>query len=139
MIHVFADSGGWIGLLRRDDADHKACLARYRELSANGIRLITSNCVVDETATRLRYDAGLSAALSFRAILREAEGSNRLRVEWIGERLEDEAWQILEQYPSLSLSLTDATSAAVARKQGITEIFGLDRHFEALGFTVLPG
>jgi predicted nucleic acid-binding protein len=58
---------------------------------------------------------------------------------WIDEAIESEAWQILEKYSALRLSLTDATSAAIAQKRRLTQFFGLDRHFEALGFTVLPG
>ena len=35
---VFADSGGWIALLKRDDRDHRACVDRYAQLSAGGSR-----------------------------------------------------------------------------------------------------
>jgi uncharacterized protein len=136
---VFVDSGGWIGLLKRDDADHEACAAPYAELSADRSRFVTSNYVLDETATRLRYDVGLQAALGFRAILAEAIRSGRLQLTWVDERIENEAWALLERHAALPISLTDATSAAIAKKHRLVEFFGLDRHFEALGFTVLPG
>ena len=101
--------------------------------------MITSNYVDDETATRLRYDGGLEAALRFRDLLRESASADRLRVIWVDERIEAEAWEILEHYAALTFSLTDATSAAVARRWRLSEFFGLDHHFEALRFAVLPG
>lgn len=139
MTAVFADTGGWIALLSRDDRRHDAARERYRELVDQGARMLTSNYVVDETATRLRYDLGLDVALRYREMNRDAESARRLRVMWVDERLEDEAWRILEQYADVALSLTDATSAAVARKHRVTEMFACDRDFEALGFVVRPG
>lgn len=57
---------------------------------------------------------------------------------WIDEQMEAEGWNIMQQYADLQLSLTDATSAAVARASRIAEVFGFDAHFQALGFIVSP-
>ncbi len=138
MIVVFVDTGGWIALLKRDDHMHGAALAHYEERAAEGARLVTTNYVVDETATRLRYDVGLAAALRFRTALERAVASRRLRVAWIEPRTEREGWEILERHADVRLSLTDATSAAVARRARAREIFGFDDHFRALGFDVQP-
>jgi len=46
---------------------------------------------------------------------------------------------LLERYPDVRLSLTDAVSAAVARTYRIKEIFSFDADFRALGFVVRPG
>lgn len=105
---------------------------------AEGARLVTTNYVVDETATRLRYDVGLAAALRFRDRLAEAERIGRLRVVWIDRASEARAGGILEQYADLPLSLTDGTTAAVARAQRVRELFAFDDEFAALGFIVAP-
>lgn len=139
MSTVFADTGAWIALLSRDDRHHAPTVNRYRELLEQGDRLLTNNYVVAETATHLRYRLGVTAALSFRTMLQEAVATGRVRVAWVDERAEEHGWQILQQYASISLSLTDAVSAAMARAGRITEVFGCDHDFEALGFTVLPG
>jgi predicted nucleic acid-binding protein len=139
MSAVLADTGAWIALLSDDDHWHEPVHRRYQELAATRTRLITTNYVVDETATRLRYGLGPPAALSFRRMLVQASATGRLRIAWIDERLEAEAWRILDQYADVQLSLTDATTAAVARARRVGEVFGLDRDFEALGFTVTPG
>jgi len=136
---VLVDTSAWIGILNRKDGRHAESLGRYQELSRAGARLVTSNYVIDETATHLRYEAGLRAALAFRETLVSATGKGHLRIGWIDEKLEREGWRILEQYSDVKLSLTDATSVALARSAKIVEVFGLDADFEALGFVVLPG
>jgi predicted nucleic acid-binding protein len=136
---VFVDRSGWLAFLSADDRLHGAAVERYRELVDEKARLITNNYVVDETATRLRYGLGLSAALEFRKMLLAAIGNRRLRVAWVDEPTEAEAWRILEQYADVKLSLTDATCAAVARANRAAEVFGCDTDFEALGFIVRPG
>jgi predicted nucleic acid-binding protein len=136
---VVVDTGAWIALLSRNDQYAGAAAERYGILSAEGARLVTTNYIVDETATRLRYDAGLDAALAYRRMLDDSVQTRRLRIAWIDEPTEREAWRLLEQYRDVTLSLTDATTAVAARRARITEIFGLDRDFEALGLVVLPG
>jgi predicted nucleic acid-binding protein len=100
---------------------------------------VTNNYVIDETATRLRYGLGLQAALRYRRMLQAAVGAGTLRISWVDERAEAEAWRVLEKYADVKLSLTDATCAVTARAARATEIFGCDSDFEALGFVVLPG
>lgn len=138
MSSVFVDTGAWIALLKRNDSLHKQARIYYEAKVASRDRLLTTNYVVDETATHLRYDAGLEAALVFRRALDEAITARRLRLVWIDERLEREGWQILERYADVELSLTDATSAAVARRAKVREVFGFDADFRALGFDVRP-
>lgn len=138
MTQLFVDTGGWIALLKRDDHMHVGAGAYYEAQVAEGRRFLTTNYVIDETATRLRYDAGLEAAVAFRRAVERAVAERRLRVVWIDARLEREGWDILERYADIPLSLTDATSVAVARGSKATEVFGFDRHFRALGFDVQP-
>lgn len=139
MSTIFVDTSGWIALLSRADRLHSQALSRYDELTQDGCRLLTNNYVVDETATRLRYGLGLTAALDFRQMLSAAVADRRLRIAWIDEKSEAEAWRLLEQYRDVKLSLTDAACAVTARAARIIEIFGCDSDFEALGFAVLPG
>src|SRR6202034_3152362 len=95
--------------------------------------------VVDETAPRWRYAPGPPSALAVRRMLLAAVAARRLRIAWIDERSEAEAWRVLERYRDVKLSLTDAACAVTARAARIIEVFGCDSDFEALGFVVLPG
>lgn len=136
---VLVDTGAWIALLSRADQHAAAAAERYADLATQGARLVTTNYIVDETATRLRYGAGLDAALTYHRMLDDSVKARKLRVTWIDETIEREAWRVLEQYRDVVLSLTDATTAVTARRTRIEEIFGFDRDFEALGLVVLPG
>ena len=139
MKSVVVDTGAWIALLSRADQHAAAAADRYGELVAEGTRLVTTNYIIDETATRLRYGAGLDAALAYRRMLDDSVQARRLRITWVDETIEREGWRVLEQYRDVNLSLTDATTAVAARRARIAEIFGFDRDFEALGLIVLPG
>lgn len=101
--------------------------------------MLTTNYVVDESATRLRYDSGLHAALAFRSMLQAAGRTGSLRILWVDPRTEAQGWDLLARSADVRLSLTDAISAAVARRSRIGRIFGFDEDFRALGFDLLPG
>lgn len=138
MTLIFVDTGGWLALLNATERLHPRALAYYEARIAAGDRFLTTNYVVDETATRLRYDAGVDAALAFRDALDRSIDSKRTRVVWVESRLEREGWQILRRYRDVEISLTDAVSAAAARRAKVSEVFGFDAHFRALGFDVQP-
>lgn len=138
MSRVFIDSGGWIALLKGNDKFHNHARSYYQRQIEIGSRFWTTNYVVDETVTRLIYDAGLEAAISFRRALEDSTKSKRLRVIWVQPRHETEGWKVLTDYPDLELSLTDAISCVVARQAGIPEVFGFDSDFTTLGFVVRP-
>jgi len=103
-----------------------------------GTRFVTTNYVVSETATWLRYRAGLTAALAFRDRLGAAAEGSLVRLIRVEERADRDAWDLMEQYADVRLSFDDATSAVVARASGSTQIFGFDGDFRALGFDVQP-
>jgi uncharacterized protein len=100
--------------------------------------LLTSNLVVSETATRLRYDAGLAAALAFRGLLEEAVHAGHLLVRHADAQLDGRAWDLLERYPGLTLSFTDCVGAVTATEGRAAAVFGLDNDFRVLGFTLEP-
>lgn len=135
---VFIDSGAWIALLDRRDQSHAAARDYHRSIVDRGRLLVTTNYVISESATRLRYDAGLEVALLLREAIRRMVAGRELRVAWIDPRLEREAWDLMAKYADVRLSLTDATSAVVARRAKITEVFGFDADFRALGFELQP-
>ncbi len=48
-----------------------------------------------------------------------------------------ESWELFKQRREIPLSLTDCTSAVLARRHGIADIFTYDSDFRALGFVAL--
>lgn len=110
----------------------------YRKLTLSGDAFLTSNLVLAETATRLRYDAGLRAALAFRTLIDAAVGGGRLSVRYADAEVDARAWDVMEQYADRALSFVDCVGAVTAREARVAAVFGLDADFTVLGFALEP-
>ena len=135
---VYADTGAFIALLWRRDRAHERVRDHYRELRAAGDVLLTSNLVVSETATRLRFDAGLDVAVAFRELLDAAVAAGRLIVRHTDPEVDAKAWALMERHPDVRLSFTDCVGAVTAAEGRAAAVFGLDHDFRVLGFTLEP-
>lgn len=139
MNKVLVDTGAWIAVVDNEDADHRSAARHLEALVRRRTPLLSTNYVLDETATRLRYDRGLRVALRFRDRIAAAESTGLLSLAWISRQHYDAAWLLIEQFADVNLSFTDATTAVIARTEKVSEIFTLDRDFAALGFQIAPG
>ncbi len=135
---LYADSSAFIALLRSRDRDHELIREHYARLRDAGDILLTSNLALAETATRLRYDAGVRAALTFREFLERATASSRLVVRYSDADLDAKAWSMMERYSERSLSFPDCVGAVTAREGRASAVFGLDTDFTVLGFALEP-
>ena len=73
---VFVDTGVWMACADRADPAHAACTAARDATLEAGRTLITTDFVVDETLTLIRFRLGLAAA---QAWWQQIDGSARLR------------------------------------------------------------
>jgi predicted nucleic acid-binding protein len=135
---VYVDTGALIALIWRRDRAHERVREHYARLRDARDALLTSSLVVAETATRLRYDAGLRAALAFRELVEQAEQVGRLNVRRPDADLESRAWDVMERYADRALSFTDCVGAITARDGSAAAVFGLDGDFAMLGFALEP-
>lgn len=55
---IFVDTGAWIALTDTSDRYHDDATRIYHTLKTQRARFLTTDYVIDETTTRLRYDAG---------------------------------------------------------------------------------
>ncbi|MGE5572575.1 MAG: type II toxin-antitoxin system VapC family toxin [Bacteroidota bacterium] len=130
--------------------DTTLCVAPYLSMESRGnvgqrnighqvwrhAPVVTSNYVIDETVTWLRYHVRHRAAVAFRETLTEARAAHGLHVEWVSERIEGEAWDVFLRYSDHELSFTDCTSAVIARELGLL-VWAYDRDFSTLGFQLV--
>lgn len=135
---VFADTGGWLAMAAKRDRHHKVAAAYYRRLSKAKVRLVTSNYVLSETYTRVRYDDGHAKAMQFNALIQEAIKAGRLNIEWVTPAIHKEAWSIFEKNEDQDFSFVDCTSFVIAKRLGVKEAFGFDDHFKTMGFILKP-
>ncbi|MBI1923125.1 type II toxin-antitoxin system VapC family toxin [Candidatus Poribacteria bacterium] len=136
---IFVDTGAWIALSDRRDQHHADAIAIYTRLKQRKERLLTTDYLIDETVTRLRYDLSHSAAVKFLDFIERTEKTGVLTVVRIDETLFQEAKTLFRQYDSAKLSFTDCTSVAVCQVYKISESFAFDQHFTMMGITLLRG
>jgi uncharacterized protein len=125
---VLVDTGGWIAMAVKRDRHHKRAATYYRKLSKDKVRLVTSNHVLAETYTRIRYDDGHDKALK----------TGRLNLQWVTPAIHKDAWDIFEKYSDQDFSFVDCTSFAIAERIGVKEAFGFDDHFKTMGLILKP-
>ena len=134
---TFVDSGAWIALYNRNDQYHTDARVIFNGLQRQRERLYTTDYVIDETVTRLRYDAGHLAAVEFLDAIEGAEENNTVTVVAIDRGFFGQAKRLFRQYSSEVLSFTDCTSFVVCQTYGISAAFAFDRHFPIMGITLL--
>ncbi|MFW6237739.1 MAG: type II toxin-antitoxin system VapC family toxin [Halanaerobiales bacterium] len=138
MKEVFVDTGAWIAVVDENDRHHSSAVEYIKEILRKDISLISTNYILDETITWIKYRLGHSKAVKFKELRDKNIQSGRLSVCWIDREIHGEAWKIFKKYGDHSLSYTDCTSFAVCRRRGISQVFGFDEDFNILGFLLNP-
>ena len=113
--------------------NERESMAIYNSLRDRETQLLTTDYVIDETVTRLRYDTNHSVAVAFLEFIGNAEMAGGLTVVAIDKDLFEKAKALFRQYDSARLSFTDCTSFVVCRENNIGEAFAFDRHFAIMG------
>jgi hypothetical protein len=134
----YVETGAFIAVTNKRDQVRDAAVEQFLCLTTERAILVTSNFVVAETATRLRYDAGLHVALAFRNILDAAARNGALTVRYADAELGAAAWDVMARFDPLALSLADCVGAATAGAAQATQVFGFDSDFRVMGCTLVP-
>jgi uncharacterized protein len=132
---VFVDTWGWYTLIDRRDAQHAVTASLVRRLIGGGVRLVTTDYVVDESCTLAKARSGSEAAMQ---LLKVLDRTAALEVEWVGPERFDRARSLFRKHRDQTFSFTDCTSLAVMRELGIAEAITADDHFRIAGFGLLP-
>ena len=130
---IFVDTGAWIAISNPRDQHHREVIAIYNDLRQREIQLLTTDYVIDETVTRLRYDENHRMAVLFLRYIEELESATDVILIAIDNDLFLKAKTLFRQYDSARLSFTDCTSFVVCRENRISEAFAFDRHFPIMG------
>jgi len=133
---IFVDTGAWIALSDRNDQHYDDAVATYTLLKRRKERFLTTDYVIDETLTRLRYDLNHPSAVKFLDFIERTEGTGVLNIVRIDEVLFQEAKTLFRRYDSAILSFTDCTSFAVCQRYKISEAFAFDQHFLMMGIVL---
>lgn len=110
------DTGGWYSVASEEDRYHQIGTVYYLGLLKEHAHLLTSDYVLDETLTRLRYDFGHAVALAFWERIARAEQKGELTVLRVDERVWNAAIGIFRKYDDQDFSFTDCTSFVLAQE-----------------------
>lgn len=132
MKRIFVDTGAWYAAADQNDPDHDTVAEAFREHRG---RLLTSNFVLDETLTLVRYRLGWHIAQRLGENLRNG---HLARLERITPRDEEAAWTIFKTYSDKRFSYTDCTSFALCDRMKPQLCLAIDRDFRSYGLRCVP-
>ncbi len=132
---LFVDTAGWMACADGADAAHVKCCAVRDHALEGGQALVTTDFVVDETLTLIRFRLGVAAA---EAWWQQIDGSQRVRWERIDSARFEKARELFFKYRDKDFSFTDCTSFATMRDIRVTHALTTDRHFRQAGFQIVP-
>jgi len=133
---IFVDTGAWIALTDRSDQYYQRAIEAYSRLKKEHVQFITTDFVIDETVTRLRYDSNYQIALRCLEILVKAEQQGILQILYVDRTIFAEASSLFRQYDTATLSFTDCVSFAICEMHKLQRVFGFDRHFTMRGISL---
>lgn len=135
---LFIDATAWINFVLIGEPHHEEAVTFLRTCIEEGKALFTSNDIVDETITRLRYRVNFKVANDFFQLFQRNVKQQLLTQLWVDEQLQFEAWDLLKKFREHKLSFTDATSIAIIKRFKLDAIITFDADFKKVGMRILP-
>ena len=135
---IFVDTSAFLALVNDKDKNHIAAKELLEDIKNGKIRIkkiITSDYIIDETLTRIRYSVGHKEAVEWG---KDILASKVIEKPGIDKEIFGSAWELFRTYEDKKLSFTDCTSFALMKKKGIEKAFSFDEDFKRLGFVLLP-
>ncbi|MBU4223591.1 MAG: type II toxin-antitoxin system VapC family toxin [Euryarchaeota archaeon] len=135
---IFVDTSAFLAIVNEKDNNHAAAIQFLDEIKNGKIRIrkiITSDYIIDETLTRIRYSVGHKEAVEWGKDILASKVIEKMEIE---VELFRSAWELFRTYDDKKLSFTDCTSFALMKKRGIEKVFSFDEDFKRPGFILLP-
>lgn len=98
MNSIFVDTWAWYALADTHDQGHVVAQLANEELLDKEYTFVTTNFVLTETITLIRYNIGHPAAIQFWQQLQELITAELIDYLHGDGTIEKEAWQIFERY-----------------------------------------
>lgn len=131
---VFVDTSAWLALADKSDQYQNDAIARLKAIKDKRIILVTSDYIVDESITIVRFRVSHDAALKFGESLFTSRIINLISIE---DHDRIAAWNYFKKYSDKKFSYTDCTSFALMKRMRIEKAFSFDDHFIQAGFSLL--
>lgn len=138
-MHVYVDTGAWVAYFDQSDRFH-TLVKSYLQVAVRQTtdRLVTSDYVLDETVSYLRYHVSHATALTAFRTLSALAQTNRVIMFEVNRDIRTRAGQIFEQFHDQTFSFTDCTSFALCEAHHIQHAVTVDKDFVIFGLLILP-
>ena len=131
---LFVDTSGFFAQLVQRDDRHKQAVRLLKQAAARRQVLVTTDHVLDETATLLRARGhGHLISRWLDAVLR----SSVYRVEWTDSLRFERVSAYFLKHDDQAWSFTDCVSFCVMSERNLRDALTKDAHFSAAGFRAL--
>ena len=131
---LFVDTSGFYALLVRSDPKHAAARRILRQARSERRRLLTTDYVLDETATLLKASAQAQLA---QPLFERVFQSSACRIEWTDESQFIATRDFFLKHSDQAWSFTDCASFCLMRALKLPEALTTDVHFHQAGFVAL--
>ena len=109
-MNVYVDTGGWVAYFDQSDRFHRLVTSYVQVTLLQAVdHLVTSDYVLDETVSYLRYHGSHATALTALRTLSALTQTHRVTMLEVNRELRTYAGHILEQFHDQTFSLTDCT------------------------------
>ena len=132
---LFVDTTGWMAMADAGDPAHEASRRERDSYLQGGGILVSTDYVIDETLTLIRFRLGLRAAARWWA---QIDASSRIRWERIDASRAEKARTWFFDWTDKEFSFTDCTSFVVMEELNLQRALTTDRHFSQAGFETVP-
>jgi uncharacterized protein len=131
---IFVDTSGFYALLTKTDAMHAKAAKVFQSAQKQKASFVTTDYVLDETATLFRARGIGHLIPRFFAIVLETAVC---RIEWMDPERFSETLAYFNKHNDQEWSFTDCFSFIVMKQFLIKDALTKDGHFKAAGFTPL--
>lgn len=133
---VFVDTSAFYALMMAKDSAHDQTVEALNDVRNGNARWITTDYVLDESATLLSVRGHHSKAVE---ILELAGKSRALQMEWMDSQRFFNVRSLFAKYHDQGFSFTDCFSFVLMRELKIRKALTKDSHFTVMGFEQLLG
>ena len=134
---LFLDTTGWFAALSPRERGHEVARDAYVDAAQRGLLLVTTPLVAAETHTLIvRWRGPGAGALFLETVF---ETGAHLIATLDAPLFEAALARWIRRFADKPISLADAVSFEVMRRERIGRALTFDRHFEDAGFTILAG
>ena len=136
---IFVDTSAWKAFYDEKDDMHGEARDFMKAVAAKEVPvrlLVTSDYVMDETLTLVRFAHSHAKAVEF---ANAVSTSRAIRLFFAGEETFNKALAMFIEHHDKPWSFTDCISFQLMKQLELTTAFAFDPHFQQAGFQTLPG